>query len=97
MNNFASIVNKTQNELKNSFDNLTNENFELKNQINSVITVVKKKQKYELSNLKSQINSINLSIGELKKEKNDGYNRSSQKPQISELKYRMKLFETTTT
>ena len=44
-----------------------NENFELKNQIHSMITLVKKEQKDELSYLKSQINSINFSIEELKK------------------------------
>ena len=44
-----------------------NENFELKNQIHSMITLVKKEQKCELSYLKSQINSINFSIVELKK------------------------------
>ena len=44
-----------------------NENFELKNQIRSMITLVKKEQKCELSYLKSQINSINFSIVELKK------------------------------
>ena len=41
-----------------------NENFELKNQIRSMITLVKKEQKCELSYLKSQINSINFSIEE---------------------------------
>ena len=78
---------KTQMKLTNQ--ERKNENFELKNQIHSMITLVKKEQKDELSYLKSQINSINFSIEEWKKEQKD--NNNSLYTVISDLKNQMQL------